>query len=394
MVDLETRVAELTLRNERVTLSALGGSDAIRQSEGNLSPVFGVVAGAVATHWDDVDDAEPMIAFLAKGFQHNKDRLALRESIEAVYGLPKETYRSFVMALDARTRDPDEHPILKAEAMSGLMRFALCDQRWTATACAGLQAYEFGSDPLADPLVCRLTSVAYEQFAYEEALDLLESFVEHQSSRAQANLERGLVQISIALESATVEEISEELSVAAGWLEAAVLADPERRDSSIYYLLVRSLLSMTDKAAAAFPETVQQLREEAFVSELWDRPAPGMEWLFPPSYAPAAWVPMVDKLSHLAGRLSEPSWLDASVVLEELVQVYSINRAVRPGAPDIGKFVRPAIEAAFLRERGLMGHLDQWLSRGKFGALTETDAQQLRHNLQSAINEEGPPEKL
>lgn len=394
MVDLETRVTELTQRNERVTLSALGGSDAITQSESYLSPVFGIVAGAVATHWDDVDAAEPMIAFLAKGFQQNKDRLALRESIEAVYGLPSETYRSFVMALDARTRDPDEHPILKAEAMSGLMRFALCDQRWKATACAGLQAYEFGSDPLADPLVCRLTSVAYEQLAYEEALDLLESFAEHQSSRAQANLERGLVQISIALESATVEEISEELSVAAGWLEAAVQADPERRDSSIYCLLVRSLLSLTDKTASAFPETVQQLREEAFVSELWDRPAPGMEWLFPPSCAPSAWVPMVDKLSHLAGRLSEPSWLDASVVLEELFQIYSINRAVRPGTPDIGNFVRPAIEAAFVRERGLMAHLDQWLSREEHGALTETDAQQLRHNLQSTINEEGPPEKL
>lgn len=394
MIDLETRVSELTQRNERVTLTALGGSDAIRQSEGYLSPVFGVVAGAVATHWDDLDDAEPMIAFLAKGFQHNKDRLALRESIEAVYGLPKETYRSFVMALDARTRDPDEHPILKAEAMSGLMRFALCDQRWKATACAGLQVYEFGSDPLADPLVCRLTSVAYEQLAYEEALDLLESFVEHQSSRAQANLERGLIQISIALERVTVEEISEELSVAADWLEAAVQADPERRDSSIYCLLVRSLLSLTDKTASTFPETVQQLREEAFVSELWDLPAPGMEWLFPPSYAPAAWVPMVDKLSHLAGRLNEPSWLDASGVLEELFQVYSINRAVRPGTPDIGNFVRPAIEAAFARERGLMAHLDQWLSREEHSALTETDAQQLRHNLQSAINKEGPPEKL
>ena len=62
MIDLETRVTELTQRNERVTLSALGGSDAITQSESHLSPVFGIVAGAVATHWDDVDDTEPLIA--------------------------------------------------------------------------------------------------------------------------------------------------------------------------------------------------------------------------------------------------------------------------------------------------------------------------------------------
>lgn len=122
------------------------------------------------------------------------------------------------------------------------------------TWCAGLQAYEFGSNPLADPLVCRLTSVAYEQLAYDEALDLLESFVEHQSSRAQANLERGLVQISIALERTTVEDVSEELSVAEHWLEAAVQADPERRDSSVYCLLLRSLLSLTDKTAYPFPE--------------------------------------------------------------------------------------------------------------------------------------------
>lgn len=393
MIDLETRIAELTERNEMVTLSALGGSDAITHSESYLSPVFGVVAGAVATHWDDVDDTEPLIVFLAKGFQHNKDRLALRESIEAVHGLPHETYRSFVMALDARTRDPDEHPIMKAEAMSGLMRFALCDQRWKATACAGLQAYDFGSDPLADPLVCRLTSVAYEQLAYEEALGLLESFVHHQSSRAQANHERGLVQISIALECTSAEEVSKELSIAESWLEAAVEADPDRRDSSVFCLLVRSLLSLTDKTASEFAATVQQLREEAIVSDLWDRPAPGMEWLFPPSNASSAWVPMVDKLSHLAGRLYEPSWLDASVVLEELFQIYTINRSVRPGTPDVGTFVRPAIEAAFVRERGLMAHLEQWLSKGELGTLTKADAQQLRHNIQKEINQEGPPEK-
>lgn len=394
MTELDQSIDELEQSGHPVTLAALGGVERVLGSEFHTSQVFGVVSSTLANEWDQIDDVDPVLSRLADGLSSNNDRLALRESIHALQALPSDTFRPFVMALETRTRNEAEHPLLQAEASAGLVRFALADDRWSSNACAALQAYQPGRDALADPMYCRLASVAHDFFGFTGAVHLLEEYAQLQTTGAQAKLERGLVEVSLALSCASTSEIEIRLIEAEKWLAAAVEADDERRDTRSYHLLIKSLLSVQTDEQSDLRQLVDDLRSVAFISDLWDQPAPGMEWLSAPSSSLSSWVPVVESLSNIANQLGKPSWLDASAILEHVYHLYSVNRSVRPGSPNLGLYFKPVIEAAFVCERGLAAHLQQWLEVTPETHFHRADAERLRANIAVYAEERGPPKKL
>ncbi len=394
MIGLDEAIVELESSGQVVTIAALGGLDRVLETDFHTSPAFGIVSSALTNDWDNIDDIDPVLARLSDGLTCNNDRLALRESIHALQTLPPDTFRSFVLALEKRTRNEMEHPLLQAEASAGIVRFALADNRWSSIACAALQAYQPGRDALADPMYCRLASVAHDFFDFSGAVHLLEEYALLQTTGAQAKLERGLVEVSLALSCESTSDIETRLVEAERWLSAAVEADDERRDTRSYHLLIKSVLGVQTDEQTDLDQLVEELRSEAFVSDLWDRPAPGMEWLAAPSYSLSAWVPVVESLSTIANQLSKPSWLDASAILEHVYHLYSVNRSVRPGSPNLGSYFRPIIEAAFVRERGLAAHLQHWLEASPENHLHRADAEHLTVNIAEYAENRGPPKKL
>ncbi|WP_054785487.1 hypothetical protein [Pseudovibrio denitrificans] len=196
---------------------------------------------------------------------------------------------------------------MQAEASAGILRFALADGQWSTVACAALQAYEPGRDPLADPLYCRLLSAAHDFLGFAEAAALLEAYAKLGTSAPQAKFERGLVEVSLALSETSSDEVEARLEEAERWLAAAVNADEERRDTKTYHLLIKSILSVRKSERDVVGDLFDELKTETLVSDLWDRPAPGMEWLMSPSYTRSAWVPVVESLGLIAGKLDEPS---------------------------------------------------------------------------------------
>lgn len=390
---LENVIVELEAAGRPVTLQALGGVDNVLESDFQMSSAFGVVAGALRNDWSAIGDNQIVIERLADGLERNVGRLAIRECVDALQDLPIDNMRPFVFALERRTRDRSEHPLLQAEASAGILRFALADHQWSNIACAALQAYEPRGDQLADPLYCRLVSAAHDFLGFDKAAELLEAYAKLETSAPQAKFERGLVEVSLALSENSSDDIAARFEEAERWLAAAVDADEERRDTKTYHLLVRSILGVRNSERAVVEALFEELKTEAFISDLWDIPAPGMEWLMSPTYSRSAWVPVVESLGRIAGRLAEPSWLDASSVLEHVYHLYSVNRSIRPGSPDLGSFLKPSIEAAFIRERGLAAHLEQWLDVSPQNHVHRSDAARLRVNIKSFNESHGPPKK-
>ena len=289
-------------------------------------------------------------------------------------------------ALDARTRDGASSALARVIAAAGLLRFALRDERWRAAALSSILVLEDVEDDHAGPMVCRLASLAYEQFRDASSLEMLDRLAELPATAAQASFERALVEIGDALDQSDLPAICAGLKRARPWLNRAVMMAEDRRDACAYLLLLDVVLPIAEGQAFESPHAADRLREEVSVRAMWDRPSPGAEWLLPPPGSDTAWLPLADDLVKLAQHLREPSWLDASKVLGEVVNVYATTRSVRP---DMLKVVRPAIEAAFLRERGLIAHLDRWLVRAETSQLDAHDAQRLRENI-SALAEPPP----
>ncbi|TIW59785.1 MAG: hypothetical protein E5V49_16845 [Mesorhizobium sp.] len=374
--------AEAFEQGRTPTIAELGGENVLVSDHAlTTSNVFGDVASVLLNEWSTLHLQPEAAKFIAAGLRSNKDRSALNRAIdELTRALPSEA-RPFVVALESRVRDESDHDILRVSAAAGLLRLAILDHRWKHSAVAALGAIENTDDIFAAPMLCRLAAVAFEQFHDVEALNVLDRQCARDDHSGQAHLERGIIQISIALEQGSLPAIAGGLEMAEATLRLAVEADEERRDARLYYLVVQALLPLAHQTCAPSVSLSLELRELAILRDLWDAPAPGAEWLLPSPSADLEWIPLADDLYRLANDLAQPSWFDAAQAMDGVLRAYSASRAVRPNLADLSLLVKPAIEAAFVRERGLLAHLDQWITHLGGQDVGPRDATILRANV-------------
>jgi hypothetical protein len=381
MTGIEQAVLLASEQGRTPSLMELGGEEAVLLAPGIAEAgFFGDVAGALVSDWNNLTDKSAAEAFISGGLRSNPDRLAISHAVAILTSSTLEL-RPYVFALDSRVRDMSAHPILRAEAAAGLMRFALCNRHWKSSAISALYAIDPGQDVLADEMLCRLTAIAFEQFNDSDVLQLLTEYAARERSSAQAAYELGLVEIGRALTLHSLSEIADGFDNARKWLAKSLNANEERRDSKMYLLLVQILIPLAREHRTPSAELADELREVALVRQMWDAPAPGQDWLLPPREAELEWIPVVDEILRTSVHLAQASWLDASRVLDTVLRLYQADRAIRPGAGSVANFVRPWIEAGFVRERGLLSHLDQWLEHAGSQQIDRTAAQTLRSNI-------------
>ncbi len=377
--------------NESVRLDLLGGMNGVMADSGTLvvSRWFGDVVGAVTAVWSGTDASiKDAYWFIGEGLRKNSHIDAMVHALDVLAAVPPPDLRHVVLALDQRVHDSASHPLLRVEAAAGMMRFAIADGRWRSLATASLQVLEELDHPFAAPRLCRLAAVGWEHFRDDDLLGMLERKASLPDSAVQARYERGMLGISIALERNGLPEIAAGLGEAHRWLRQACEADEDADRGQVYLLLIEALLSILN-AEPTRAGLAEELRSEARTRYLYGIPRHGAEWLTPPRGAELEWVPLVDRIARVSAKLGRASWLDAAAVLTDVLRLYSAERAIQPGLPGVEKAIRPAIEAAFVRERGLVAHLDEWLEGPGREALGIDDARRLRENIAATI-ERGP----
>lgn len=392
MTPLEVKLMALLDVGAPLALADLGGESVIyAEIEPGASVFFADVATVLLEAWDDLDDRKAAEAFITTGLRVNRDRAGHTRILTRLVQQPIGELRPYAAALDARARDVGTHDILRVDAAAWLLRLALVDARWKHMALAALAVLEEVDDPHAEPMVSRLAAAAYEIFRDPEALSILDRQIDRSPLAIQAQTERGIIALADALDQDGSESIGERLIEAERLLRTAVAADESRRDSRIY-LIVAQALSPLARGHAPAVSLVDQLKQEAVVRALWDRTALGYEWLLPSPAADLDWVPVIDDLQALARDLVQPSWFDAARTMDNVLRAYLHNRSIRNDFGNTAKLVQPAVEAAFVRERGLLAHLDQWIVHQGRHAMGVSDATQLRANIQARI-EGAPPGK-
>ncbi|QYF86957.1 hypothetical protein [Brevundimonas sp. PAMC22021] len=392
MTSLEVKLMALLEVGAPLGLADVGGEGVIHaEVEPGASAFFADVAVLLLDAWDSLDDRKAAEAFIVTGLRVNRDRAGHTRVLTRLVEQPIGDLRPYVAALDARARDSATHDILRVDAAAWLLRLALVDARWKHMALAALTVLEDVDDVHAEPMVSRLAAAAYETFREPEALSILDRQIDRSPLAVQAKTERGIIALAEALDQNGPERIGECLVEAERLLRTAVAADESRRDSRIYLIVAQALGPLAEGRAPTV-SLVDELKQEAVVRALWDRTAPGYEWLLPSPAADLDWVPVVDDLQALATDLVQPSWFDAARTMDNVLRAYLHNRSIRNDFGSTARLIQPAVEAAFVRERGLLAHLDQWIVHRGGEAMDVSDATQLRANIRAQI-EGAPPGK-
>ncbi|MDT8312736.1 MULTISPECIES: hypothetical protein [Roseomonas] len=387
---VEAAVRVALARGERPCLEDLGGEEAVVRETVSLSTSrdFDVVFQALVAAWADLRDRRAALDFLQLGLRSNPHQESLASALDALPGLPAADLRPVIRASEIRVRDAATPPMARMEFAKALLRLALDDAHWGASAVSAILSLDDIRDEYAGPRICRLAAVAYERFRDHGLLAMLEEFSHQLDTGAQASAERGLVGFMEALDGPDLPAIATKLKAAQEWLEKAVDWDGDQRDAQVYLLLVRMLVPLAEGRAIADPAVAERLREEVVGHHMWDEPAAGDEWLRQGRGSELEWLPLTDRLLSLSRDLTQPSWFDVAETLTDVLAVYTNTRAVRPGPERV---VGPAIEAAFIRERGLLAHLNQWLERAERKHLDAREARVLRENIQRRLDD--PPGK-
>ncbi|MFG3602618.1 hypothetical protein [Micromonospora chersina] len=322
-----------------------------------------------------------LIPAITDGFQQPFRAWVLAEAVEVLCSHPilLDTYgRAAANALLGHGEAAlagKQDPAFAHHAIAGLLQLSL-SRHTNHRRLLVLLTEINGSEP-ADALdrLPMLIGIAHDHYEDAGLLEVLRTLEESEAlspaTRNDARYELALATLRAGLRAADRQEVMRLLRSAALRLRSVEDAEQGRLDARAYRLALDAIFAFTDledqPTATVRDHLVASARglDEAVAQRsAWSARMYQPRWLEARGHTEAAWLQLVATLRNAGARLLEPSWLDASKVLTGVLQVYQASRSVYTAAGDSGsleQLISPPVEAAFIRELGLLNHLEQAL---------------------------------
>lgn len=320
-----------------------------------------LAASAPAEYIDAID------ALVLQGVEMGANALSFRGAIDILTGdesLFRRLCPDLLRAIERRVAEGRDgaSPLLAAYALEAMFRFALAGWVSKHRPLALMAEVDSDQDPLFVEHAAKLVGAAHGVWAEDDLLTVLQRLRHHQDAGGEACFELGLAGLKAGLEAASAEDAVARLEAADQLFLAAYLADEARSDAEAFSAVIAIIRGFF--AGASVHDLTAPLEAlDRAVSDRGGLLQTGKlpKWLSPRADLEIAWVRLMRKVLRLAEDLGKPSWLKAASVMDLVLDVYDADRTLAVGSGFTG-MVRPRIEGAFVRERGLLAHLDDLLS--------------------------------
>lgn len=391
-------IEDLLSRGAPVTMEAVGGRSAIEAETDALvrSPHVDVLVGWAV----DARPGEEVFAddLLIKGFQHAGYASTLRAASDAL--IASKTIRSRVgaklgKALEARAavRDDDRNGLIAAYALETWLRLALGEIVQRHRLMSVLVDIQPDENGVFVEHAAKVVGAAFHAWRENDLLPVLERLRRNPTASGEATFEYGNALLSIALDGDDQQEVMGGLETAGVLFAEAFRLDPDRSDAQVYAAVIDIAKGFARGAGEADLKVAMKALEAAAADRAFLLSAGRLpDWLTPRLDRDVHWLELLEVVPRLAADLERPSWLHACEVLELLLKVYDADRTFADRA-GFGILIRPRIEASFVRERGLLMHLDDRLRDSDFVGEHRVAAASLRARIAELATEPNPPGK-
>lgn len=383
-------ISSCLAQGEIVTLERIGGADRLEAERDALlqAPFLDVLVTMTVTAPEA--DRTILDALLTDGFAAAPSPTVLRDAAHQLIEAPHlrdRLARTLTPILLARIADRSDHrtDLMAAYALEALFRLALADAVNRHRLLALLTDIDGTPSELFAAHAAKLLGAAFTQWGGDDLIAALERLLP--TAEAEAAFELGLITLGDSLEQASMPDILSRLEAAQLRFRQAALADEDRADAVAYDAVIDLIQGFWNETGAAELQAMLSRLERAIADRRALLQAGSLPpWLSPRADREIAWVRLARRARRAVDDLSRPSWLNAAATLNAVLAVYDAERTVKAG-PGLSLLVRPRIEAAFVRERGLAEHLDQLLLEpGAFG-IDVGLAAQLREGVQRRSEE-------
>lgn len=369
-----------------VTVEALGGVDHILADAERLaaSPFLDIVVAMANAA--SAAEREKLGGLLVEGFDKASEPQSFRDAIDTLIGsdaLRVALAPALVPVFTRRARDRSggRDALIAAFALEGLFRLALdgvVSHHRPLLELAEITQDECG---LFAQHAAKIGGAAFHVWGDEDLLAMLHRLLDNSDAEGEAAFELGLAYLARALDGADMARIEAGLEASRTLFDRACAVDENRTDALAYRSAVDLVLGFAaGRSAAQLQGPLDDLVTAACDRTALLRVGAVPPWLAPREDRDLEWFSLSRTLQHAAGALGRPSWVNAAVTMEHVLAVYDAHCTIAHGK-GLQTLVRPRIEAAFIRERGLAAHLDDLLGNEQWADAFRPVAERLRGEL-------------
>ncbi|GLK55146.1 hypothetical protein JOD31_000068 [Methylopila capsulata] len=382
---LEARLAE----SQPITVDDLGGVDEILADADRLqaAPFLDILADMVSAA--PPTEGARLHDFLVGGFAVARDPQSFRDAIDRL--IRSTTLRAAIaQAVVAiftrriRERATERETLIAAYALEGLFRLAL--EGDVSRHRPLLELTEVASDVPGSfaQHVAKIGGAAFHAWGDDDLLTMLHRLLDNEEAESEAAFELGLAHLARALDGKDMATILAGLGTARLLFERAREVDDDRSDARAYRSAIDLVLGFAaNRSVAEMQATLTDLVTAARDRAVVLRTGHVVPWLAPRQDVDIEWFELARTVQRAADDLARPSWINAATTMDRILAVYDASCTIAHG-DGLRLVLRPRVEASFLRERGLAGHLDDLLSEGQWPDAQRTIAQNLRAGLDEA----------
>lgn len=211
----------------------------------------------------------------------------------------------------------------------------------------------------------RVTGIAHEQFGDDGLLALLERLLNVADAEPDAAFELALADLRLALDATSEEAVASAIARARHGLAAVADTTEARHDAQAYAAAIDAIMAFGRSDQAQMREATARLEQAVAQHRSWLAGMYSPPWNWTRAQAEAAWLQLSASLAAAAETLQAPCWYHPSQALTALLDAYQAGRAFTGRAgreTGIEILVRPAIEGAFIRDKGSLALLDHALA--------------------------------
>ncbi|MXO66225.1 hypothetical protein GRI91_10700 [Altererythrobacter endophyticus] len=382
---LEARLAE----SQPITVDDLGGVDEILADADRLqaAPFLDILADMISAA--PPNEGARLHDFLVGGFALARDPQSFRDAIDRLIRSTtlRATIAQAVVAIFTRRireRATERETLIAAYALEGLFRLAL--EGDVSRHRPLLELTEVASDVPGSfaQHVAKIGGAAFHAWGDDDLLTMLHRLLDNEEAESEAAFELGLAHLARALDGKDMATILAGLGTARLLFERAREVDDDRSDARAYRSAIDLVLGFAaNRSVAEMQATLTDLVTAARDRAVVLRTGHVVPWLAPRQDVDIEWFELARTVQRVADDLARPSWINAATTMDRILAVYDASCTIAHG-DGLRLVLRPRVEASFLRERGLAGHLDDLLSEGQWPDAQRTIAQNLRAGLDEA----------
>ncbi|WP_313157574.1 hypothetical protein [Sphingobacterium multivorum] len=387
MNSIEVNVVDALEKGESISLNHIGGINTLLEQDDNFfrSKILDEILQVVL---NEINEASPEVvkditSFINKCLLLCEDEFVLKEislSICRYSNRLEGCFKELISLLSNSKRNG----FFRSQYLISAFSISLTSATKKHSLIAYLLEEENFLEDLFQDCYYKILGLAYSHFNVEELLQKLEVLLTEELSNDELLYEVGMAYLNKGLNSDSKNLVIDNLKIAKNHFNNV--------DSNVYPNAIcfeKVLEIFLDFFESNYKginiESLTELENKLQFANLWQHYNNSFTWQSLRESEIINWKTLVSKLKSSADYLSETSWFEPKVVIENfLLQLYKCNRTIfyKKESNGVDLLIEPYISARLIENDTYSFLLDQWLIRNQGDPLWE-----IGNSLYVTINE-------